>query len=164
MRVTKSAEPQTFNQPVASYKRQSNVPKIFPAALVEAGVLQICSQSSVPQAESCTHVRYSPIKLAAVWRLGRRQPEGETATSCNINIRRLFLLYCTHSRNHIACGKHIGPNKRLEQMGLGEEDRETLYKTLQGSFLRSLSGTQELRRHHLTENSANPYICLGSGH
>lgn len=49
-------------------------------------------------------------------------------------------------------------------MGLAEGDRETLYKALQGTFLRSLGGTQELRRHHLIENSANTYICLGSGH
>lgn len=35
----------------------------------------------------------------------------------------MFLLHCTHSINCIACGKHMGPNKRLVQMEFSETDR-----------------------------------------
>lgn len=143
VRVTKSAEPQTFNQSLPS-----NVPKIFPAAS-----LLCCRLRSAPM-YGIHPLNWLQFGEEAAWR--------RNCKSCNINIRRLFLLYCTHSRNHIACGKHIGPNKRLEQMGLGEEDRETLCKTLQGSFLHSLGGGTQTSP--LDGEQCQPYTCLGSGH
>lgn len=90
-------------------------------------------------ASATTCLSCCDFKMCRSDRLIKSNWRGEPPPRRLVYTRKLLLLCRSQAEKRAACGRRSGPDKRFEQMGLGERDRAPLCQTPQGESLQDVS-------------------------